>query len=126
MCDIKSFEDLMEKYDAKCAGEHLRDCPSCRKDYSNLFEMLYPDLPIESFVIKKQKQRAFSFRLIPLAGLGLALLILFLFSTEKNSSNNGFDDSFYDALSYSDCIEIVDNMDEGSFDEILNYLKEDL
>jgi len=126
MCEIKSFDDLLEKFSAEEAGNHIGSCAECFKKYSGMFELLYPEIPMEKPKFKKESlwKRSRLFRMAPIAaGLAAAAIISFFFvkapSVEKGI--NG-----YSELSYNDCLEIMDSMGDDEFVEIINSVQEGL
>jgi len=86
MCEIKSFEDLLEKFNAEEVAEHLNSCSECRKTYGKDFAMIYPDIPFERINYGKKKEFSIFFKIIPAAiFLSIALIIgIFFWQNQKN------------------------------------------
>lgn len=125
MCEIKSFEELLENYDAIEVSKHLEICGECRKKYSNKMTLLYPEIPMEKMrVIRRISLKGLFLRIAPFAaGAVLAVIagVMFLNDVNTQEKTNG-----YSAITYNDCLEIMDSISDDEFIEIINSVQEDL
>ena len=125
MCEIKSFEDLLEKYSADEAAEHIHSCSECRKLYGNVFALVYPDIPQDRIRVKHSFNSSLFFKIAPaVAALSLVFIIgVFLLQNSRlGNKANGYSNS----ITYYDCLEIMDSIGDDEFIEIINNVQEEL
>lgn len=125
MCEVKSFEDLIERYSADEAAEHLKSCKECRESYGYYFSVLYPDIQVEKIRLKENKSILLFMRLFPaVAGLVIVFIVGIFFWQNHFTAKSVSNDS--NTLSYYDCLDIMDNLSDDEFVEIINDIQEAL
>ncbi len=123
MCEIRSFEELLEKYDAENAILHLKQCNECKDKYSDLLNMLYPEMDVKISI--KEKKRKSSLSIFKLA-IGFAILFLLMISMPLSHNIDNSSDWICIDISNNDYMEIVDNLDDNEFLELYHTMEENL
>lgn len=123
MCEIKSFEELIEKYDAENAVLHLKQCNECNDKYSNLLNILYPEIDMKISI--RERKHKFSLRTFKLA-IGFAILFLLMISMPFSRNIDNSSDLLCIDISNSDYMEVVDNLDDKEFLELYHTMEENL
>ncbi|MCK4523690.1 hypothetical protein KAU15_02080 [candidate division WOR-3 bacterium] len=123
MCEIRSFEELLEKYDAFNAVLHLKQCNECKDKYSDLINILYPEMDMKISI--KEKRHKFSLSIFKLA-FGFAILFLLMISMPLSHNIDNSSDWICIDISNNDYMEIVDNLDDNEFLELYHTMEENL
>lgn len=122
MCEIKSFEELMDKYDMEGALMHVRECRQCNERYASMLSVLCPEINTAKM---QAKTRRIPYLLRKFAWIGALGLLLFIFYPRQNTAVQPALNEYAYVLEYNDYIDLVDNMDDDEFWALYEKLEVD-
>lgn len=124
-CEIKSFEELMEKYSAEEAQKHILECGGCSEEYGSLLKTIYPDLEFPKIKIRRRERLSSSpfFRWSVAAAAAVILVTAVIIPFIAQSRQRG---SMYTLLNYEDYLDITASMDEDEVINLLHSIQEEL
>lgn len=122
-CEIKNFEDFMEKYSAEEAEKHLLKCRECKDKYGRIVSELYPSITMPNLKIRKKRFYAPFFRWSVAAAALVLLLTVVIIPFISQSRQKG---NMYSMLNYEDYLDITSTMDEDEVVNMLHSIQEEL
>lgn len=124
MCEIKSFEQLLEAFDMEGARMHLEECAQCREQYSAALNILCPRINTGNVKIRRRKMQLPYF-VRKFAWIGAIGLLLLIFYPRQTAVEKPVLTEYAYMLEYDDYLDIVDNMDDEEFWALYDKLEAD-